>query len=157
MQTLILALHIIACLVLIVVVLLQSGKEGMGVIFGGGSSSLFGSSGAGGLLAKVTAVVAGIFLVTSLGYNVITSPTKVESSVMDEAPVQTQPLDFEHMGNNATEQNQSATEPAAQPAAQPTEDKAADEQPAPAAEDKGVTAPEQAAPEQPAQQGNATE
>lgn len=151
MQTLILALHIIACLVLIVVVLLQSGKEGMGVIFGGGSSSLFGSSGAGGLLAKVTAVVAGIFLATSLGYNVITSPTKVESSVMDEAPVQSQPLDFEHMGN-ATEQNQSASEPAAQPAAQPSEDKAADEQPAPANEDTGVTAPEQ-----PAQQGNATE
>ncbi|QJT08116.1 preprotein translocase subunit SecG [Oceanidesulfovibrio marinus] len=147
MQTLILALHIIACLVLIVVVLLQSGKEGMGVIFGGGSSSLFGSSGAGGLLAKVTAVVAGIFLATSLGYNVITSPTKVESSVMDEAPVQSQPLDFEHMGN-ATEQNQSAAEPAAQP----SEDKAADEQPAPANEDTGVTAPEQ-----PAQQGNATE
>lgn len=101
MQTLILALHIVACLVLVAVVLLQSGKEGMGVIFGGGSSSLFGSSGAGGLLAKVTAAVAAIFLMTSLGYNIITSPTTVEKSVMDEAP-QSQPLSFEEMGANAT-------------------------------------------------------
>ncbi|WP_438616456.1 preprotein translocase subunit SecG [Oceanidesulfovibrio indonesiensis] len=95
------ALHIVACLVLVAVVLLQSGKEGMGVIFGGGSSSLFGSSGAGGLLAKVTAAVAAIFLMTSLGYNIITSPTTVEKSVMDEAP-QSQPLSFEEMGANAT-------------------------------------------------------
>ncbi|MDY7002340.1 MAG: preprotein translocase subunit SecG, partial [Thermodesulfobacteriota bacterium] len=54
MQTFILALHVLACLILIVIVLLQSGKEGMGVIFGGGSGTVFGSSGAGGLLTKLT-------------------------------------------------------------------------------------------------------
>jgi len=47
---LIVTIHILACITLVVLVLLQSGKEGMGVIFGGGSSSLFGASGAGGLL-----------------------------------------------------------------------------------------------------------
>ncbi len=52
--------------------MLQSGHEGMGVIFGGGSSTMFGSSGAGGLLVKVTAGLATVFLVTSLTYNIMT-------------------------------------------------------------------------------------
>ena len=43
MQTLILSLHVLVCIILVVLVLLQSGKEGMGVIFGGGNSSVFGS------------------------------------------------------------------------------------------------------------------
>lgn len=73
MDKFILILHVAACLLLILFVLLQSGKEGMGVIFGGGSSSLFGSSGAGGVLVKLTAFVAVIFLCTSLGYNIATS------------------------------------------------------------------------------------
>ncbi len=73
METLVLVLHVIACVILIVLVLLQSGKEGMGVIFGGGSSSVFGSTGAGGILAKLTTFLAIIFLLTSLGYNIMTS------------------------------------------------------------------------------------
>jgi preprotein translocase subunit SecG len=70
---LVLILHIVVCVLLILFVLLQSGKEGMGVIFGGGSSSLFGSTGAGGILVKLTTFVAVIFLCTSLSYNIITS------------------------------------------------------------------------------------
>ncbi|GAB7080633.1 preprotein translocase subunit SecG [Megalodesulfovibrio paquesii] len=93
METLVLTLHIIACVVLIVLVLLQSGKEGMGVIFGGGSSSLFGGSGAGGLLVKITAFAAAIFLTTSLGFNyLIKSPKGDGGSVMDSvlvAPAET--------------------------------------------------------------------
>ena len=66
MQTLILSLHVIVCVTLVILVLLQAGKEGMGVIFGGGNASVFGSSGAGGLLAKMTAFMAVLFIVTSL-------------------------------------------------------------------------------------------
>lgn len=73
MDSLILTLHVIVCVLLIILVLLQSGKEGMGVIFGGGSASLFGSTGAGGILVKLTTFVAIIFLCTSLGYNIATS------------------------------------------------------------------------------------
>ncbi|MFV0421593.1 preprotein translocase subunit SecG [Oleidesulfovibrio sp.] len=84
MQTLILTLHIIACIVLTVLVLLQSGKEGMGVIFGGGSSSMFGGAGAGGMLAKLTAVLAALFIVTSLSYNYISgADRRAESSIID--------------------------------------------------------------------------
>ena len=81
MEKLVLTLHVIVCVVLVLLVLLQSGKEGMGVIFGGGSSSLFGSTGAGGILVKLTTFVAVIFLATSLGYNLLTGvkPSKEES------------------------------------------------------------------------------
>ena len=77
MQTAILTLHVIVCIILVVLVLLQSGREGMGVIFGGGvNSSVFGSAGAGGVLAKLTTFLAVIFICTSLGYNIMTSSTR---------------------------------------------------------------------------------
>ena len=82
METLILTAHIVVCVFLVILVLLQSGKEGMGVIFGGGSSSLFGSSGAGGVLAKLTMFVAIAFAVTSLGYNIATTERKPVESVL---------------------------------------------------------------------------
>lgn len=80
----VLTLHIIVCVILVLLVLLQSGKEGMGVIFGGGSSSLFGSTGAGGILVKLTAFVAVIFLCTSVGYNLLTTVrSPKESTIID--------------------------------------------------------------------------
>ncbi|WP_027722698.1 preprotein translocase subunit SecG [Maridesulfovibrio zosterae] len=84
MQTLVITVHIIACVFLIIFVLLQSGKEDMGVIFGGGSGSVFGSTGAGGVLAKITAFLAAVFLVTSLSYNVLSGNKIADDSVMLE-------------------------------------------------------------------------
>ncbi len=82
MQTLILTLHIIVCVLLIILVLLQAGKEGMGVIFGGGNSSVFGSSGAGGILAKLTAFMAVLFVITSLSYTFVTSSRSSDDSTI---------------------------------------------------------------------------
>jgi preprotein translocase subunit SecG len=60
-------IHVFACLFLIVVVLLQTGKGAdMGAVFGGGSQTLFGSGGAGNLLTKLTTGTAIAFMVTSL-------------------------------------------------------------------------------------------
>ena len=60
-------IHVFACFFLIVVVLLQTGKGAdMGAVFGGGSQTLFGSSGAGNFLTKLTAGTAIAFMVTSL-------------------------------------------------------------------------------------------
>lgn len=87
MEKLILTLHIIVCVVLVILVLLQSGKEGMGVIFGGGSSSLFGSTGAGGILVKLTTFVAAIFLATSLGYNMVSSAKTPRHSTVVDIPL----------------------------------------------------------------------
>lgn len=91
METLILTLHIIVCVLLVILILLQAGKEGMGVIFGGGgSTSVFGSAGAGGILAKLTAFMAVIFVITSLSYTyVTTNPHKAtdESQILNTPPV----------------------------------------------------------------------
>ncbi len=68
MTTLITALHVTVCILLILIVLLQSGKGAeMGVsIGGGGSQTLFGASGPATILTKITTVIAIIFMVTSL-------------------------------------------------------------------------------------------
>jgi preprotein translocase subunit SecG len=79
-----LTIHLVVCAVLVVLILLQSGKEGMGVIFGGGSTSVFGSSGAGGILVKLTTIVALLFVITSLSYTAATSTKpSTKSTILD--------------------------------------------------------------------------
>src|SRR5262249_58437025 len=69
MVTFLTIVHVFVCLFLILVVLLQAGKGGgMGIAFGGaGSQTVFGSSGAGNFLTRLTSITAGVFLITSLG------------------------------------------------------------------------------------------
>jgi preprotein translocase subunit SecG len=70
MTTFLTIIHVVVCLFLVLVVLLQAGKGGgMGIAFGGGggSQTVFGSSGAGNFLTRLTSITALIFLVTSLG------------------------------------------------------------------------------------------
>src|SRR5262249_57626472 len=69
MVTFLTIVHVFVCLFLILVVLLQAGKGGgMGIAFGGaGSQTVFGSSGAGNFLTKLTTVTAAVFMITSLG------------------------------------------------------------------------------------------
>ena len=68
LYTALVSFHIFACIFLIAVVLLQTGKGAdMGAVFGGGSSeTVFGSSGAGNFLTKLTAGIAILFMLTSL-------------------------------------------------------------------------------------------
>jgi len=68
MYTFLIVLHVIVCAFLILVVLLQAGKGGgMGIAFGGGGSqTVFGSSGAGNFLTRLTAICAVIFFANSL-------------------------------------------------------------------------------------------
>lgn len=113
MQTLILTLHIIVCILLVILILLQAGKEGMGVIFGGGGDSVFGSSGAGGILAKLTTIMAIIFVITSISYTyVVSTKTTTESSILnvkieDTAPTKPQEQPVE----NAPAQQPANTSP----------------------------------------------
>ncbi len=62
------AIHVLMCVLLILIVLLQTGKGAdIGAAFGGGSSqTIFGSAGPGGFLTKITTVVAVIFMATSI-------------------------------------------------------------------------------------------
>ena len=60
-------IHVLVCIALILIVLLQSGKGAqMGAAFGGASQTLFGSPGAAGFLTKLTTVAAVVFMLTSL-------------------------------------------------------------------------------------------
>jgi preprotein translocase subunit SecG len=59
--------HVIVSIGLILVVLLQTGKGAeMGAVFGGSSSTIFGSSGAGNFLTRLTTAMAIVFMMTSL-------------------------------------------------------------------------------------------
>ena len=58
--------HVLVSIGLILVVLLQTGKADMGAVFGGSSSTIFGSSGAGNFLTKLTTGMAIVFMITSL-------------------------------------------------------------------------------------------
>ncbi len=126
MESLILILHIIVCVLLVILVLLQSGKEGMGVIFGGGNSSVFGSAGAGSLLAKLTAFVAVIFVTTSLAYTYVTSEhTSDESAVLNVRIEEPAPAATPAAPAVPAAPEASAQQPAAQPEAAATEAPAA--------------------------------
>lgn len=61
-------IHIIVCIGLIIIVLLQADKgEGLAGAFGGGASStVFGERGAGGFMSNLTTGMAVVFMITSL-------------------------------------------------------------------------------------------
>src|ERR1041385_7874374 len=60
-------IHVIVSIGLILVVLLQTGKGAeVGAVFGGSSATIFGSSGAGNLLTRLTTGMAIVFMMTSL-------------------------------------------------------------------------------------------
>ena len=76
--------HVIVAFVMIVVVLLQSGKgAGLGSGFGGSSQTVFGSRGPANFLSKFTTASAIIFMVTSLMLSVMSSKVG-KSSIADE-------------------------------------------------------------------------
>ncbi|HTW89904.1 MAG TPA: preprotein translocase subunit SecG [Candidatus Binataceae bacterium] len=67
MVTAVLVLHILVCISIVVVVLLQQGKGAeVGAVFGGSSQTVFGASGAGNMLTKATYTLAAVFFATSL-------------------------------------------------------------------------------------------
>ena len=59
--------HVLACVALVVIVLLQSGKGAeMGAAFGGASQTLFGGSGGSTFMSKLTTGAAVVFMITCL-------------------------------------------------------------------------------------------
>ena len=68
-------IHVIVCLFLVIVVLLQSGKAAdLAGAFGGmGSQTAFGPRGAATVLSKATTVAAGLFMFTSLSLAILTT------------------------------------------------------------------------------------
>ena len=78
-------LHVVACLFLIAVVLLQQGKgQDLASAFGGGGTqTAFGPRGSATVLSRATTILAGLFMVTSLALTII-RPSR--SGVLDAVP-----------------------------------------------------------------------
>jgi len=87
MTVLLVIIHVIVCVALIMIVLLQTGKGAdIGAAFGGGgSNTLFGTTGASTFLSKATTVAAIVFMLTSLVLAYITSHRQ-SSSIVTETP-----------------------------------------------------------------------
>ena len=76
-------LHILVCLALILIVLLQTGKgASMGAAFGGASQTIFGSPGAAGFLTKITTAAAILFMITSIVLTMLS--TQRSSTILEE-------------------------------------------------------------------------
>lgn len=74
LQTFLNILHVLVCLFLILVVLLQQGRGGgMGSAFGGATAQVFGGRGAGNFMTRLTAICAVIFMATSLSLAYLSS------------------------------------------------------------------------------------
>src|SRR5579872_5174955 len=87
MIILITIIHIIVCLILVVVVLLQSGKAAdLAGAFGGmGSQTVFGPRGSATVLSKATTIAAAVFMVTSLSLSIMaTRGSKSAPSILDK-------------------------------------------------------------------------
>ncbi len=79
-------IHLIVCLFLIFIILIQSSKGAeMGAAFGGSSQTLFGSRGASSVISKVTTIVAVLFMLTSLSLAILSVR---QGSVMSSIPTQ---------------------------------------------------------------------
>ena len=67
MQTLVTVIHVITCILLVLVVLIQAGKGAeISTSLGGSSQTVFGTSGGANFLTRFTSVAAGIFMITSV-------------------------------------------------------------------------------------------
>jgi preprotein translocase subunit SecG len=119
-------IHIIACLFLIGVVLLQQGKGAdMGAVFGGSSSTIFGSSGAGNFLTRLTTIMAVVFMLTSLTLT-YTGARRISSTVFDSAPLsEAPPLEVPAQQGKPMDVEPQAQAPAQAPAPAPAGEQAA--------------------------------
>ena len=89
MVILLVVVHVIVCLFLIGVVLLQQGKSAdlAGAFGGQGSQTAFGPRGAANLLTRLTTYSAILFMLTSIGLTIALSHSSAHRSVLSDVPV----------------------------------------------------------------------
>lgn len=102
-------LHVVVCIALVMIVLLQKGKgASMGAAFGGSSQTVFGSTGATPFLSKITVAAAVIFVVTSLALSLFMNrgaPSSMMKGV--NVPAATQPAESPAPAEGPTSEGQS--------------------------------------------------
>ncbi len=92
MDLVVLILHVIAAAGIIGLVLVQHGKGAdVGAAFGSGSAgSVFGSAGSANFLSRMTAGLALVFFITSIGLSFLSNKRTVTKGVMANQPAATQ-------------------------------------------------------------------
>ena len=73
LQTFVNVLHVLVCVFLILVVLLQQGNGGGLGAMSGATAQVFGGRGAGNFMTRLTAICATIFMVTSMSLAYLSS------------------------------------------------------------------------------------
>ncbi len=87
MYLFVVALHVVLCLFLILIIILQPGKGGdVGAAFGGGggSSTVFGPRGPTGLLQRATTLVAVMFMGTSITLALYSNQRMMQDANIDD-------------------------------------------------------------------------
>jgi len=115
-------IHVVICLILIVVVLLQSGKAAdLAGAFGGvGSQTAFGPRGTASVLSKLTTISAVLFMVTSIGLWMLSARGQRSVVKAPAATSTTVPVTKEAAPTGTPAQKTGANPPTAQQGSQPT-------------------------------------
>jgi preprotein translocase subunit SecG len=83
MVSIVVSVHVIVCVAMCIIILLQQGKGAeVGAVFGGSSQTVFGASGAGNALTKATWGLAIIFFASSI-FLALASARRVTGSIFD--------------------------------------------------------------------------
>src|SRR5579862_2547501 len=83
MVSIVISIHVIVCVAMCIIILLQQGKGAeVGAVFGGSSQTVFGASGAGNALTKATWALAIIFFSTSI-FLALASSRRVTGSIFE--------------------------------------------------------------------------
>jgi len=107
-------IHVIVSIGLILVVLLQTGKGAeVGAVFGGSSATIFGSSGAGNFLTKLTSGMAIVFMLTSLALGYFAGRKPSATIFDDRTPPVTAPAAPAQPAAPGAQQSTPSSEPKA--------------------------------------------
>jgi preprotein translocase subunit SecG len=115
----VIVVHILACLFLIGVVLLQQGKnQDLASAFGGGGTqTAFGPRGSANVLSRATTVLAGVFMVTSLSLSIMRPSSSSILDTVKTPPASPSPAQSAAPGPRTTQPAQSAAPATPVPAA----------------------------------------
>jgi preprotein translocase subunit SecG len=139
MYGLLLALHVLICLSLILVILLQSGKGGglAGGAFGGTAQTVFGGRGATDVLTRATMILGGAFFVTSLALALLSSGTRAPSRSLIQQEAQRAIPTAPQQGGAPGQQGAPGTQQAPAPGSQQAPAPGSQQAPAPGAPPAG--------------------
>ena len=94
MENLILILNIILAIILVIIILLQK-SEGGALGIGASQESFISSRSAGNLLTKATAIIATLFIITSISLTIIAQKGVSTSSVLDKVEEKQDPSEHQ--------------------------------------------------------------